>query len=325
MSLSRDVAVVVRAGYGKLPSSREYVRLDCDGGPARWFRDWIDKAAALLEDEPDPRREALRVVTVVPGTERLVVASIWPSSDEGGRRRFPFSLYHLIEAARLEVAAGCLWSALDAVTDEQSALFREAWEREESTGLSESLGNAARPPGMPHEGAEAARRQREAAAAIPLARWFETLFGPPDGTAGALVLWRLRHVLRAAGGSLASLGQDCPGVRLPLASEWSLSVQADAWLGVLAGPTGVLSCPPHMLLGLLGETPGLALWFRPVEPRDAGLFTGKTVRGMVDLASHREPADLRGFDGFAAEIRRRVERPGASLADLSTLLEETPP
>jgi hypothetical protein len=324
MSLSRDVAAVVRAGYGKLPISREYIRLDCDGGPARWFRDWIDKAASLLEGEPDPTRPALRLLTVVPGTERLVVASIWPSSDEGGRRRFPFSFYHLVEASRLEAAAGCLWSALDALTDEQAALFAEAGERSESTGLSERMGNAARPSGMPHTGADAANRQRSAAEAIPLCAWFEELFGDLDQPAGPMALWRLQHVLRAARGSLASLGQDCPGVRLPLAPSWPFSVQADAWLSLLAGPTGVLSCAPHMLLGQLGAKPGMALWFRPVEPRDAGLFAGRPVRGMVDLASDREPADLRGFDTFAAEIRRRVERPDASLASLSTLLEEIP-
>ena len=320
----------VRAGYGKLPGSREYIRLDSDRGAARWFRDFLDRAAMHFAIAPRLTGPGFRFVARVPdGDERtapLVVASVWPSADEGGRRSFPFSFYTLVPPSSRPVGHAGLFTAVAALNDDHEMLIGEASALIETTGFDRRFGSSQRPAPVPLGIDEARTLQGERARSVPLAAWFDAVFDSDGGdpvASGAMVLWRVRNVLTAARGSLARLGADCPGVRFPLAREYDACVQADTWLGLLAGPDGCLTCDTNMALGSMphdGDL-GLAVFFRPLSPRDAALFDGRGIRGMVDLATHREPADLDGFAGFEAHVRRIVSSPGADLTRLPHLLD----
>ncbi|MCB9897635.1 MAG: DUF2094 domain-containing protein [Planctomycetes bacterium] len=320
----------LRAGYGKLPGSREYVRLESDRGAARWFRDFLDRAAvhfALASGEAAP---CLRFVAPVPdGNPRaapLVVASVWPSSDEGGRRSFPFSFFTLLGPSARPARHPGFFGSLATLHDDHDALFGEARALSETTGFDRRFGSASRPVPAPLGDDEATQRFAEGAARVPLAGWFAAVFGSDGGDgigAGAMVLWRLRNVLLAAHGDLARLAPDCPGMRLPLAHDVDVALQADAWLGLLAGDGARLSCEPNFVLGPMphdGE-PGLAVFFRPLSPHDAALFDGRGIRGLVDLGSAREPAELDGFVAFSDRVRREVAEGSASLARLPRLLD----
>lgn len=321
---------VLRAGYGKLPSSREYVRLDSDRGAARWFRDYLDRAAVHFATRPAAASPGHRIVTSVPDGGPLVVASVWPSADEGGRRSFPFSFYTLLPESRRPPRHPGFFAALAGLHADHDGLFAEALRLQDALGFDRAFGSRERPVPVPLEASDAARRHADAAAAVPLAPWFESVFGGASADAceaGAMVLWRVRNVLGAADGSLARLGQQCPGVRLPFAPDVDAVVQADAWLALLAGPGGRLTCDAHFLLGPMpfGEAPGLGVFFRPLSPHDAGLFDGRGIAGIVDLSQTREPADLDGFGAFVAAVRRAVLSPGATLEAFPSLLTETLP
>ena len=312
------------SAYGKLPLSREFVGLNDREPGARAIKDFLHEGARHLAQLPAGPLESIRVYAPVDSGRTLAVASVWSSADEGGLRRFPFAFFSLCpieQAPRLGVGFSSAFRVLHAVHER---LFGEvaqldsphAFEQHLTTDDDASIS-------VPVDPGAAAERFRERAETFPTGRWAAALYGT-DAHRFLVALWRLRKVLAASGGSLASLATDRPGVRVPLARTHALEPQADAWLGLLLRHES-RPFPPSILLGRFGPdgTASLCLFFRPLEPGDLAMLEGQPVRGLIDLSEDKEPADMDGFPEFCETIRQRVLGSHKTLAALPDILEES--
>jgi hypothetical protein len=77
------------SAFGKLPSSREFVWRNCDTPSNAAFKVWLEGAAGIL-----PAIKGLRQVDYalrVGDGKGRIVGSLWPSTDAGGLRPYPFA------------------------------------------------------------------------------------------------------------------------------------------------------------------------------------------------------------------------------------------
>lgn len=79
--------------YGKLPLAKDYLRVSMSQGGARELREWMDRAYSSevgTEGAEAGFRSRRFLVGCYEGEALLGV--LWPSSDEGGKRKFPFCM-----------------------------------------------------------------------------------------------------------------------------------------------------------------------------------------------------------------------------------------
>lgn len=76
--------------YGKLPLAKDYLRVGCGEGSGRELREWLDRTFGTGRGEL-VLQEPLRFVGQ--GTKEPLQGYLWPSSDAGGLRRFPITLF----------------------------------------------------------------------------------------------------------------------------------------------------------------------------------------------------------------------------------------
>lgn len=104
--------------YGKLPLAKDYLRIGCGDGAALALRDWLDRGFSGNAQGQALIARPLCFLAAVDSAEP-VQGCLWPSSDAGGLRRFPFALLVARRrkalladlAAGLDHAAG-LWKRL---------------------------------------------------------------------------------------------------------------------------------------------------------------------------------------------------------------------
>lgn len=201
--------------YGKLPLAKDYLRIGASEGAGRRWREWMDRAFGA-GGEGVGRLAPWRFL-VAARSQPALLGVLWPSSDAGGLRPFPFALW--VERT---------WSALLAECTDDPARAEAWW------GALESLGAEAR--GFADGAALLAglRGRRiasppdpnaEPAAEPTLGEWTSLSF--PDGIRG----------LEAV---LAELASEVTGpLRMPVTRARPRSPQVAAWLRAL-GSSGAL-------------------------------------------------------------------------------------
>ena len=303
--------------YGKLPLSREFVRHQCEGRRPREFNDFLHEGAQSLDELPLGSDHSIRLYAPLDGGRAMVCASLWASTDQGGKRRFPFAFFGTLPADERPALEPGFLTAFAPLHDGYELLHERLLALDSSIDFSRILEENESLPG-PFRIEKARDRYLEAARTYPTGRWAAVLYGT-EARRFLVALWRLRNLIDHLAGSGG--GQECAGIRVPLAASHKLETQADAWLGLLArcGAT-----EPSILLGRFGpdDTASLAVFLRPLQPGDLGLLSGGTVRGLVDLSLHKEPADMGGFNAFAESMRLRVTESHPDLASLPDILEE---
>lgn len=122
------------AAYGKMPLYKDYINLECNDGPAAEYKAWLDASFGLTFEEFGGRAVAMegpkRLLWRLPGGKSFAVATLWPSHDEGGLRKFPISFFAAIPRGALQgksVADGWMlleqiWAALEAARVEAAAM-----------------------------------------------------------------------------------------------------------------------------------------------------------------------------------------------------------
>ncbi len=224
--------------YGKLPVAKDYLRIGCGEGSAREVREWLDRTFGALrsDDEELDLDEPLRFLGL--GKREPLQGCLWPSTDAGGHRKFPFTLF-------VERRAKALLADLDPGRLSQAeSVWRQLDEIRERC--------LAAPDG---ERLLAAQRGREldleafeeaSGAAADLDAWVGALWPEErqDGLHG-----NVRDVERLARGGHAG------PYRLPLVRELPLRDQVGAWTAVLqalgalpADEVPTLFFPPHSLV-----------------------------------------------------------------------------
>ncbi len=80
--------------YGKLPLAKDYLRVGASRGPGRELRDWLDHAFSSRAVDGRAPSMAWPARFVLAGARgQPLVGGLWPSSDTGGERNFPFAMF----------------------------------------------------------------------------------------------------------------------------------------------------------------------------------------------------------------------------------------
>lgn len=201
--------------YGKLPLAKDYLRIACGEDGGRELREWLDEGFGAARDASEEVRlaEPLRFIGEAGGD--ALQGFLWPSSDSGEKRRFPFTLF----VARRPKS---LLADLDARLSEAEGVWRQLAEvRERCAGFSEGRELLDR---MRGEELEVHEEDAVPAAFADYTSWLEACW-PDEGEEG------LHEVLRTVG-ALASARHAGP-YRLPLVRELPLRDQVLGWLTVL--------------------------------------------------------------------------------------------
>ena len=251
--------------YGKLPLAKDYLRVGCGEGVARLLRVWMDEAFSTLTDGgvPEPAGP-LRFLLGGAGGGGPVQGTLWPSSDAGGLRRFPFALLverrlrplldDLREGLPLATAA---WQHLEERCSELGRLedgqtFLAAMRREQLAPG--DLRPAALPP-------------------VDLLSWSRALW-PEAGSHGLLALFqRLRNL---------GPGSSREPVRLPLVPGLAEVVQVSAWCRLLV-ESGQLraGAVPNLFFTRSGKDAPAFVTLLPQSPRTADSpWLGPPVRSL---------------------------------------------
>ncbi len=240
--------------YGKLPIAKDYLRVGCGEGAARDLREWLDRTFGSARSDDDELRLSEPLRFLGQGAREPLQGCLWPSSDAGEHRSFPFTVFveRREKALQADLAAGNL--------SEAEAVWRVLDEtRERCLGASD---------GQELLGAERGRElevgayERIGGAPADLDAWLDALFG--DARLDGL------HELFARLDELARARHAGPW-RLPLVRDLPARDQVIGWVVVLRG------------VGALAPD-GVPTLFFPPRPLVAGAGTGTLVVA-------REPLD----------------------------------
>lgn len=256
------------AAYGKLTLYKDYINLECNDGPAAEFKSWMDKAFGMTFEQFGGRSVTLdfpsRMLLSLQGGKSYAVATIWPSTDEGGLRKFPFSFFTVIPKSTLagkSVPDGLLllnpiWRAIDACYQGAKGLANiEAFYQE-------------------FRGQRLDSQPDPAEESQPLApgEWIRSF--APDGVAGYPK--RLTGMVAALIAACRDLSDvtDALAIRLPVAQGLPFVAQLAAW--ERAFRENIKKCPPWPSMVLPSEPsadhPTICLIWREIQKDDARLF-----------------------------------------------------
>lgn len=268
------------SAYGKLPSSREFIWRNCDTPSATAFKGWLEGAAGIL-----PAIKGVRQVDYVLHRcdgEGRIVGTLWPSTDAGGLRPYPFALFAVDDAAARGIALRTVWSkcaelheGLRGAHDEHE-LFREL-ELLDDVSIEVST----------------------ATPFIPLQVWVDdVLQGDMDRM--ALALWRWRRAIES--GDLAGASRRSV-LRVPLSARIDTAEQADS----------ILDSWPQDGLVLRGDEHYLHLIVGKAVPSD--LVASSTSKGLrfQSLLDPTLPAQMEGFSEYLQHLRSGAAHPSLSL------------
>src|SRR5262245_1332620 len=83
--------------YGKLPIYKDFISTGLTDVPAREFRSWLDKGFSHRWSVDENYRQteipSHSFLFRLPDGKGCVAGSLWGSSDQGGLRKFPFTLF----------------------------------------------------------------------------------------------------------------------------------------------------------------------------------------------------------------------------------------
>lgn len=274
--------------YGKLPIAKDYLRVGGGQGTGLQLRDWLDQGFSSTAERGSAPEFPWAARFLMPGEgDEPLMGCAWPSSDEGGHRRFPFVVY--IERRR---------RALLSSFAEGMGSLQEVWAKLE--GFHAACDNY--PDGQSFL---AAMRGHEIdveegddtiPARINLEAWTSAMW-PSEGQEG---------LVRTLA-SLRRLADDrYPGpLRLPLSGDLASAAQVHGWWTALAEVKllGAGDVPTVFFPGGAqdGEEPAFAVFFRGrLRPGDAAwvssargqsnLGTGDFCIGGARLAGEVQPA-----------------------------------
>lgn len=270
--LKGEAVRTIRVGlnaYGKLPIYKDFISSGLTDPGAREFRNWIDRGFSHLWSRDETRREIEIVrhlfLLRLPESGAFVAGCLWGSQDEGGLRRFPFTLFTVLPGGHR--AADPL-----AATEHLQAFDRQADAVLRRFGPGGSLAEFYRVyrgaeidlPIKPSERID--REARSELAGLSMASLAKALFGESASARWPALLSGLDAIGADAGGPGA------PPVRLPLSGALSRPRELQFWLLRLSRGGSRRRAVTGMLYES-GASAGRALFFwRDLKPEDFLLF-----------------------------------------------------
>ncbi|HQQ79427.1 MAG TPA: type VI secretion system-associated protein TagF, partial [Thermoanaerobaculia bacterium] len=100
--------------FGKLPVYKDFISAGLTDDVSREFRDWLSDGFSKVWSARDDCRSAeipLHAFLLrLPASRKMAAGVLWGSTDQGGLRKFPFSLFTILPAGR---PAAAVLTALD--------------------------------------------------------------------------------------------------------------------------------------------------------------------------------------------------------------------
>ncbi len=281
--------------YGKLPLAKDYLRVGASRGRARLLRDWLDAAfSTRVVSQSAPTIPWPIRFLLAAGSESPLVGNAWPSSDMGGERAFPFTMF-------VERRRKALLHELERGVDRLAPIWDQIEScRNEADGFHDGQSFLAdmrtRELALPSESAGAASR-------IDWHRWVAALW-PERGEDG------LGAILASLAGAETVRGP----IRLPLAFGAPLVPQVQGWWAALAtlrvfdsGSLPTLVFPAQLEDG---PEPGFAVFFlRELRIDEVEWVTGSRSRTCLG------PNDYCGVEVCRMDAVDSEPEAGPSLAD----------
>lgn len=274
----------VLCAYGKLPIYKDYIQWECHQGAALHFKQWLDQAFGLAWDQYDGKnvrlRSPMRGLLLTPDGRSAVVASFWPSADEGNLRKFPFVLFACFPRGELVgrgvrgavEGVGPLWRCFD-----------EQYEQIQELGSIDALYSwLQRTNPKPEPAAADVENQ------LNLEFWMESFDSADPGAYRRQAENLVRQTLRAYR-SFPEQGESLAAC-LPLAADHSDALQAEVWAEAFGANLKKIPAFPSILIDRtsLREPGTITLVWRPLQIEDSMLF-GEFV-DQYDHVEHLVPS-----------------------------------
>ena len=288
--------------YGKLPLSREYLRVNCFNGVANRYREWIDEGFEKAAASRSTLGATWQVLFLPEDEEELILSVLRDSTD--GLRTFPFSCFSRIsdiKATATEVVdrMSCLWKQLDRCSLSLAELPDTSSLKEEVEGLVLELPE---------------KEEISELLQMKVQDFVRELFGESqDQEEFSRFLWDLRQALIHVHHRVKR-GQEAPTMRIPLAPGLDASGQAQLWLHFLesnqfaSGQRMSLAFPQN---GTAGGS--LFLFPHPLRAEDF-CHLGAGFDGLVVLSGDEKAmAETRGYPIFRSEVEAMLLQPDSRL------------
>lgn len=279
------------SAYGKLTLYKDYINLQVNDGPAAAFKKWMDQAFGMTFEEFGGRAVTLdypsRIVWHLPAAKAYAVGVIWPSTDEGGLRKFPFCFFTVISKGTLAgrpIAEGLallvpIWKFAERAYEEARALSNiEAF----YTAFGDRK-------------IETEPEAQDSADGISREEWMTGMM-PADGAGFSHRLTANVSNLIGGARTLAEQGAAL-AVRLPLSRALPVAPQVCIWERAFRDNLKNCDLWPSMILPSdpMAEEPTLTLIWREPIKEDARLFAS-------DVSGYDHIEDIAGESRVAGDM-----------------------
>lgn len=263
--------------YGKLPIYKDFISTGLTEPAAREFRNWLDRGFSHRWSVDDRYRHAEiashSFLFRLPDGKGCVAGSLWGSSDEGGLRRFPFTLFVSFPPGQ---------AAADPLTAVEylSLLDTRCQDLRDRFGPGASLASLY----QAYRGAQfdcplksrtqIEREARSGGSSVALSEFAEAVLGAASASD-----WP--GYVEEVAGAFASASDAAGAVRIPLGGALPRAREVEFWLLWMARHGRKGKAPVCGLLYPSGSGPGRAtLFFRDLRPDDFFLLHPARTEGM---------------------------------------------
>jgi len=293
--------------YGKLPIYKDFISTGLTDPAAREFKTWLDRAFShrwsVDENYRDVEIAPHSFLFRLPDGKGFVAGSLWGSSDEGGLRRFPFTLFLSFPAGQ---------AAADPLTAVEYLSLLEARARDlrEQYGSGASLASfhqtyRGASLDCPLKTRDQIRREiHESDPGVLLSTFAESILGADGASAWPSLLEELSRASSDGAGA----------IRLPLGGALPRHRELEFWLLWIAQQDRTRRRPPCGILypsgAILGRT---AIFFRELKAEDIFLLHSARVEGT----------DVFELPTLAAPSAEPAPEPAASEASALAAVESS--
>lgn len=260
--------------YGKLPIYKDYIQVGCNEKRTAEFKHWLEEAFGqpyeIFDGRTVPIEKPHKIIFSLSDGKSLVIATIWPSTDEGGLRKFPFSTFAVLPRSMFDGQSLIeLWPALQSVWSQFTNLYEQAKSQQDITALYEKFKETQ------------VNFELDIEATPPEPLNFQTWINAYEPDIPQLYADSLTKNIRKFIEIYRELESEgyAPSVRMPLAPDTSIPLQTDVWLNSFA--TALKHCRRFPTLIVPYETPCaldfVCMIWREMRNEDGFLFASRPV------------------------------------------------
>ncbi len=283
--------------YGKLPIYKDYILWECNAGGSAEFKRWLDDAFGMSWEEFEGKgvtlRGPARAMLLLPGGKHAAAMSIWPSTDEGGLRKFPFCVFSIF--SRGDIVGRGVRGAIESLQPVWRSLECQYKAMKECRSIDELYSYLQRATPLLDD--EVAPSDSE----LDLATWFADL----DATHGNGCRAAAERTARSTISAYRSFPEqgESLAVRVPLATGQDVAAQAELWAEVFQSNIKKMAAFPSLIIEMEdggGQPKALGLVWRELKKEDARLF-GEQIESYEFIENLVESGVPRTVDGAAAD------------------------